>query len=393
MPRLLDLFSGTGSVSRCYRDAGWEVFSLDNEPKFNADFLMDIRDFNEMLFPNTFFDHVHASPVCTEFSRALTSRTRDLDAGDSLVLPALRIINYFVRGGATATLENPLGMLKDRPYMQGLDYQLVDYCKYSQYPYRKRTMIWTWGFSFPPRVCRHDCHSCNGSKVHRETAQRGANRLGSGRDKNRHTQTELYSIPRDLVNDILTYSTRMMVRRYDEVLALLEEIEFPTHKFGRQLTHGSKCFTLGTTLNSRGRQGFAEILPNGKGVNRRIVPRLVDQILGLRLWFLLKAEIQDIEGDDWDFTSVQINKNFVGKPHRDKNDTSYQYACSLGDFEGGELHWIEGSRDFQACTKNRWVKFDGRAFMHYVTPYEGTRYSIILFRNTDCPPHPVFSHS
>ena len=42
MPRLLELFSGTGSIGRAFREAGWEVTSLDLEPKFRPDILCDV---------------------------------------------------------------------------------------------------------------------------------------------------------------------------------------------------------------------------------------------------------------------------------------------------------------------------------------------------------------
>ena len=71
MPRLLELFCGTKSIGRAFEAAGWEVVSLDIVSKFEptilCDILCDIRSWDYALFPP-----VWASPVCTEYSQALT---------------------------------------------------------------------------------------------------------------------------------------------------------------------------------------------------------------------------------------------------------------------------------------------------------------------------------
>ena len=40
--RLLKLLSGTGSVGEVFRERGWEVISLDINPKSNATIIADI---------------------------------------------------------------------------------------------------------------------------------------------------------------------------------------------------------------------------------------------------------------------------------------------------------------------------------------------------------------
>ena len=95
MPRLLELFCGTKSIGRAFEAAGWEVVSLDIVSKFEPTILCDIRSWDYALFPPGHFDMVWASPVCTEYSRALTMRPRRLEEGDALVLRALKIMEHF----------------------------------------------------------------------------------------------------------------------------------------------------------------------------------------------------------------------------------------------------------------------------------------------------------
>ena len=86
---------------------------------------------------------------------------------------------------------------------------------------------------------------------------------------------------------------------------------------------------------------------------------------------------------DFEYDSLAITKNFVASPHVDKDDMSYQFALSLGDFySGGEL-MIEnrlGTKRYRVNTKNRLAKVDGRS-CHWVRGYSGTRYSVIWYVN------------
>ena len=71
------------SIGRAFEATGWEVVSLDIVSKFEPTILCDIRSWGYALFPPGHFDMVWASPVCTEYSRALTMRPRRLEEGES----------------------------------------------------------------------------------------------------------------------------------------------------------------------------------------------------------------------------------------------------------------------------------------------------------------------
>jgi len=64
---MLDLFVGLGGASNVFRKNGWQVYGLDNDPRFNADFCCDIKNWVPPEWLHA--DFVWASVPCTEYSR------------------------------------------------------------------------------------------------------------------------------------------------------------------------------------------------------------------------------------------------------------------------------------------------------------------------------------
>ena len=86
--KLLELFSGTGSVGSAFASAGWEVTSLDSDPKTDATIHEDILTWDHTAYPPGHFDAIWASPCCTHYScaRRGAKTPRNLALADSLVL-------------------------------------------------------------------------------------------------------------------------------------------------------------------------------------------------------------------------------------------------------------------------------------------------------------------
>ena len=127
--RLLELFSGTGSVGNVFKEYGREVESLDRD--MPADISTDIMDwdYRSSPYPPKHFDVIWASPPCTEYGIAKTKGTRNLELANSIVERTLEILDYF--DPDIYFLENPqTGLLKSQPFMQELDYNDLDYCMY-----------------------------------------------------------------------------------------------------------------------------------------------------------------------------------------------------------------------------------------------------------------------
>ena len=200
--RLLELFSGTGSVGKAAQIFRIETISLDRD--MQADIQTDIMDWDyKAAFEPGHFDIIWASPPCTEYSAAKTIGTRDIEGSNQVVQRTLDIINYF--NPRWWIIENPQsGLLKHQTIMENLPYKDVDYCKYGM-DYRKRTRLWNNIEEWIPRpLCNRDCNSMNETrKRHIKTAQRGPCR-GDG---NKNKQSELYVVPQELLREIMVKLT------------------------------------------------------------------------------------------------------------------------------------------------------------------------------------------
>jgi hypothetical protein len=201
MLNVLELFKGGGSINRycATKPDVYKVLSLDIEPKWGADITMSILDWDYKQYPVGYFDIVWASPPCVEYSILMYglmkrfNRQRDLEGADALVKKALEIIAYFKP--KVWYLENPkTGMLKDRPFMEGLPYYDVSYCKYG-YDYRKHTRIWTNVEGFEPQVCKKDCGKMVGDR-HKKNLGKSSQGGMVNNLKDR------YSIPQPLIRDL-----------------------------------------------------------------------------------------------------------------------------------------------------------------------------------------------
>jgi len=164
--KVLELFSGTGSVEKVCKKLEWESVSVD---KFlPADHFVDIFDFDYKQYDKNHFDIIWASPPCTAYSKLQDSwigrmrknkeiftkekMNNDMLEADLLVKKSLEIINYF--NPKWWFMENPqTGKLKTREVVEGLNYYDVDYCMYSDWGYKKRTRIWTNRTDFKPKLC------------------------------------------------------------------------------------------------------------------------------------------------------------------------------------------------------------------------------------------------
>ena len=93
--KILELFSGTGSIGKPFRKRGHEVIAVDVDGRFGCEIQDDILQFAYVKLPWV-PDIIWASPPCTEYSRAKTTGVRNLVLADKLVAKFIEIRNHFL---------------------------------------------------------------------------------------------------------------------------------------------------------------------------------------------------------------------------------------------------------------------------------------------------------
>ena len=199
--RVLELFSGTGSISTAFRRAGHEAISLDLDPRGAPTICQNILDWNFETLPRGHFDVVWASCPCEQYSvaRSNASTPRDLLLADTLVLRTQEIIDWY--RPRHYFVENPSG---SQLWLRFKWPRIVktSYCSYG-FKYRKNTSIATNCVDFSlkdPCGGAGVCASMVGN-IHKEHAQKG----GGGADNVYHTRDDLHRIPHGLCMDVVLF--------------------------------------------------------------------------------------------------------------------------------------------------------------------------------------------
>jgi len=214
MKQVLELFSGTQSVGKVLKEKGYNVISVDinDYEGVTPTHKIDILDFDYKQYKK--FDIIWCSPPCVNYSQlqyACLGREKIIDGNrvvwtkelwnekmnesDLLVAKCFEIINYFKP--KYWFMENPqTGLLKTRIIMKDKEFYDTDYCKYSNWGYRKRTRIWT-NKKLNLLKCNKDCQNIikNGKKYkHKGSIQD----IGGGYERHKR-----YKIPPKLIKAIM----------------------------------------------------------------------------------------------------------------------------------------------------------------------------------------------
>lgn len=197
--RVLELFSGTGSVGKVCREMGWEVVSLDICNKHNPSICIDFMNWDYTQLQH--IDIIWASPDCRCYSMASGNKHWGADRQPKteqakLSLKLLMRLKDCIRHHETKNhdlvwfIENPRARM--RWFNDDMPRHTVCYCKYGCNR-MKPTDIWTNRGGFVPRMCKNNNPDCG-----HERAPRGSNCGTQGM-----SLATKYSIPPQLIKELL----------------------------------------------------------------------------------------------------------------------------------------------------------------------------------------------
>jgi hypothetical protein len=214
--KTIELFSGTKSASKVFKEQGWETFTIDNDADLEPDLVADIFSLTKDQLPYP-PDLIWASPPCTTFSVASISHywTKDKKPKNEKTLHGIAMLEKAIRIIKETNpkywfIENPRGMMRkiidevfERNGIQDYRRITVSYCQYGS-KIMKPTDIWTNLKGWNGKMCKNGapCHerAGRGSK----TGVQGIYNLEWERARG-NSATARGVIPPNLFKEIISY--------------------------------------------------------------------------------------------------------------------------------------------------------------------------------------------
>jgi len=177
---IFDFFSGTGSSTKAFAEAGDTVISFELDEAFEATENVNVMDLTADYLIAKYGqpDFVWASPPCTAFSvasighhwtggaRAYVPKTQAAVDSQHLVAHTRKLIEQ-LNPKLGYLIENPRGLLRKLPVLSDLPRNTITYCQYGD-SRMKPTDLWGTVPNWQPRaMCK------NGDSCH-ESAPRGS---------------------------------------------------------------------------------------------------------------------------------------------------------------------------------------------------------------------------
>ena len=205
---IFDFFSGTGSSTKAFEDAGHKVYKFELDEQFEATEHIDIMFLTAKYLTETYKkpDFIWASPPCTAFSVASIGhhwisggkfpvpRTEQARQSQDLVRHTISLIQE-LNPSKGWLMENPRGMLRKLEVVAHLPRRTVTYCQYGDSRMKPTDL---WGL-VPNWNSRPACK--NGNSCH-TPAPRGA-RTGTQGIKDAKNRSMIpYELGKEILNAV-----------------------------------------------------------------------------------------------------------------------------------------------------------------------------------------------
>lgn len=181
---VFDFFSGTGSATQAFKDAGHTVISFELNGNFIATEHVNVMELTAEYLLEKYGqpDFIWASPPCTSFSVASVPHHWDVTGelpiptselaveSIELVIHTLKLIKE-LKPQRGWLMENPRGMLRKLKIVHNIPRRTLTYCQYGE-KYMKPTDLWGSVNGWTPRK------PCNGGMPCHEASPRGSHNKG-----------------------------------------------------------------------------------------------------------------------------------------------------------------------------------------------------------------------
>jgi len=209
---IFDFFSGTGSSTQAFADAGDTVITFELDPQFDATETIDILHLTSEYLLKTYGrpDFIWSSPPCTAFSVA--SIGHHWQSGGAFPVPKTvqavfnqRLVEHTkmlareLQPRYGFIIENPMGMLRKLPVVADLNRRSITYCQYGD-TRQKPTDLWG---DVPGWTARPACK--RGSDCH-EAAPRGSRTGTQGLSKAKYRSMIPYELGLEIRTAIVSHN-------------------------------------------------------------------------------------------------------------------------------------------------------------------------------------------
>jgi hypothetical protein len=205
---IFDFFAGTGSSTQAFVDAGHTVITFELDTYFEATENVDVFNLSAEYLLEKYGqpDFIWASPPCTAFSvasmghhwgggkGAYIPKTEGARISQLLVAHTLKLITN-LKPTKGWLMENPRGMLRKLPVVEGYERRTVTYCTYGD-TRMKPTDLWGTVPNWTPRTpCK------NGMPCH-EAAPRGSKTGTQGLKGAKDRSRVPYALGEEIMNTL-----------------------------------------------------------------------------------------------------------------------------------------------------------------------------------------------